>query len=203
MENEQGILHSYVTKLYDKLDKSKLLEEVRQLREADPTRTPTDLARVILSEAKSTASSAGVASGMTSLLPVIGGLISLPTLGTEVAYLLAQEVYVILKIGAFFGFDPFDREPRLFEVFAILGREDPRAGSEEKGAEAAREAMKKLAGRGLVKIAQRASLRLGSRFLPIVGSVVGGLLNYSSIEEAGEIALRYYRSAAANKAASA
>jgi hypothetical protein len=191
--SSRGVLYTYVVKLYESVDKEKLLREVEEMRTEDAYLTPTDHARRIIAETQAAASSAGVVSGMTSMVPVIGGFLSIPTLGTEVAYLLAQEVYLILKIGALFGFDVHDRARRLDELFAILGREDPRVISSGMRPEASREALRKVAGRGLVKIAQRATLRLGSRFLPFVGSVVGGLLNFSSVEEAGQMALRYYQ----------
>lgn len=193
--SKRGMLYTYVVKLYDNVDKDKLLLEVAEMKAEDSYLTPTDLARRVITETKAAASSAGVVSGMTSLVPVIGGILSIPSLGTEIAYLLAQEVYLTLKIAALFGFDVHDRGHRLDELFAILGREDPRVVTAGLRSEAAREAMRKVAGRGLVKIAQRATLRLGSRFLPFIGSVVGGLLNFSSAEEAGEMALKYFQTA--------
>lgn len=193
--SSRGVVYTYVVKLYDNVDKAKLLAEVDQMMAEDAYLTPTDHARRVIAETKAAASSAGVMSGMTSLVPVIGGILSIPSLGTEIAYLLAQEVYLILKIGALFGFDVNDRSRRLDEIFAILGREDPRVLTAGMRSEAAREALRKVAGRGLVKVAQQATLKLGSRFLPFVGSVVGGLLNFSSAEEAGEMALRYYQTA--------
>jgi hypothetical protein len=191
----RGVLYTYVVKLYENVDKEKLLREVDEMRAEDAYLTPTDLARRVIAETKAAASSAGVVSGMSSLLPVVGGLLSIPTLGTEIAYLLAQEVYLVLKIAALFGFDVRDRGRRLDELFAVLGREDPRVVTAGARSEAGREALRKVASRGLIKIAQRATLRIGSRFLPFVGSVVGGLINFSSAEEAGEMALRYYQTA--------
>lgn len=193
--SSRGVVYTYVVKLFESVDKTKLMEEVRELRAEDAYLTPTDLARRVIAETKAAASSAGVVSGMTSFIPVVGGILSIPTLGTEIAYLLAQEVYLVLKIAALFGFDINDRSRRLDELFAILGREDPRVVTAAKRAEASREALRKVATRGLIKIGQRASIRLGSRFLPFVGSVVGGLMNFSSAEEAGELALRYYQTA--------
>jgi hypothetical protein len=193
--SKRGVLFTYVVKLYENVDKDKLLKEVEEMRAEDAYLTPTDLARRVIAETKAAASSAGVVSGMTSLVPVIGGFLSIPSLGTEIAYLLAQEVYLVLKIAALFGFDVQDRARRLDELFAILGREDPRVVTAGVRSEAAREALRKVASRGLIKIAQRATVRIGSRFLPFVGSVVGGLLNFSSAEEAGELALRYYQTA--------
>jgi hypothetical protein len=189
----RGVIYTYVVKLYDNVDKQKLLSEVREMQAEDAYLTPTDHARRVIAETKAAASSAGVVSGMTSLVPVIGAFLSIPSLGTEIAYLLAQEVYLVLKIAALFGFDVNDRSRRLDELFAILGREDPRVVTSGMRSEASREALRKVAGRGLVKVAQQATLRLGSRLLPFVGSVVGGLLNFSSAEEAGEMALRYYQ----------
>src|SRR5262245_34752110 len=166
--SKRGVLYTYVVKLYENVDKEKLLREVAEMKAEDPYLTPTDLARRTISETKAAASSAGVVSGMTSLVPVIGGLLSIPSLGTEIAYLLAQEVYLVLKIAALFGFDIQDRGRRLDELFAILGREDPRVVTAGMRSEAAREAMRKVASRGLIKIAQRATIRIGSRFLPFV-----------------------------------
>ena len=38
----RGMLYTYVVKLYDNLDRQKLLAEVRELRAEDPYLTPTD-----------------------------------------------------------------------------------------------------------------------------------------------------------------
>jgi uncharacterized protein (DUF697 family) len=155
------VLEDVFRALFEEIDTGKLKKEVDDLRGSTSDYSQASHARVIRCAA------AGAVTG----LPL--GFAALATLGADLAYLVHQQIRLVLGIATIYGHEPSSRE-RFNEVMSCLAF----AGGVGAGKQ------------GIALLMKERALRL----VPFVGAVSGGALNYVSVHAVARTAIRYYES---------
>ena len=120
------------------------------------------------------------------------GLFAVATLGADVAYLVYQQFRLILGIAIVYGKEPSSRE-RFTEAMACLAYGSG-VGLGKQGIATFLESASAEGGVIAEKVTGR-FLREGmGRFVPLVGAVSGGVLNYVAVVAVGRATIRYYES---------
>ena len=161
------VLEDVFRALFEEIDTDKLKKEVDDLRATSPDYSQSGHARVLARRTAIRCAAAGAVTG----LPL--GLAAIATIGADLAYLMHQQLRLILGIATIYGHEPSSRE-RFSEAMSCLAF----VGGVGVGKQGIATLMKERA----------------ARLIPFVGAVSGGALNYVSVQAVARTAIRYYQS---------
>ncbi|HEV8657903.1 MAG TPA: EcsC family protein [Thermoanaerobaculia bacterium] len=181
-----GILEEVFRSLFEDIDTQKILKEVEDLRRSTPTYHPARHARMLARRTAIRCAAAGAVTGLP------GGSIAIGALGADLAYLVYQQFRLILGIATVYGHAPTGRE-RFAEALSCLAY--------SSGVGIGKQGIATVLGSATIEggaVAERIGARIArerlARFVPIVGAVSGGALNYVSVRAVARSAIRYYES---------
>ncbi|HYR27950.1 MAG TPA: hypothetical protein VEU30_05760 [Thermoanaerobaculia bacterium] len=163
-----SVLEDVFRALFEEIDTDKLKKEVDELRASTPDYSQSGHARVLTRRTAIRCAAAGAVTG----LPL--GLVAIATVGVDLAYLMHQQLRLILGIATIYGHEPSQRE-RFAEAMSCLAYVGG-VGAGKQGIAA-------------LMIKERAT-----RMIPFVGAISGGALNYVSVQAVARSAIRYYES---------
>ena len=181
-----SVLVEVFKSLFEEIDSVKLKAEIEELRRRSPDFNPSEHAETLARRTALRCAATGAMSGLPS------GLVAVAILGADIAYLVYQEFRLILGIAVVYGHEPSHRE-RFNEALACVAY-----GSGVS-----------LGKQGLASMLESATIeggllaeKLGTRFLgermskfvPVIGAVSGGALNYFAVRAVSRAAIRYYES---------
>lgn len=161
------VLEDVFRALFEEIDTDKLKKEVDALRATAPDYSQAGHARVLARRTAIRCAAAGAVTG----LPL--GLAAIATVGADLAYLMHQQLRLILGIATIYGHEPSSRE-RFSEAMSCLAF----VGGVGVGKQGIATLMKERA----------------ARLIPFVGAVSGGALNYVAVQAVARTAIRYYQS---------
>lgn len=172
--------------LFRELDQAEIRREVDALRKRHPRASSASLSRMLIRRAALRTASVGAAAG------VAGGPWALLAMAPDIFNLVREESRLVLSIAFLHGRRPSLKE-RFREVLAVLAA--------STGSSIARQSARRLIARGLESraarsIVRRVAGRMMARRLPaavpVIGTVLGGTMNYYSVKAVGEAAIRFY-----------
>jgi uncharacterized protein (DUF697 family) len=161
-----AVLEDLFRALFEEIDTDKLKREVDDLRNTAPDYSQSGHARVLARRTAIRCAAAGAVTG----LPL--GLAAIATLGADLAYLMHQQLRLILGIATIYGHEPTNRE-RFSEAMACLAY----VGG---------------VGAGKQGIAALMMKERVVKLVPFVGAISGGALNYVSVQAVARSAIKYY-----------
>lgn len=163
-----SVLEDVFRALFEEIDTAKLKKEVEELRANAPDYSETHHARILARRTAIRCAAAGAVTG----LPL--GIAAIATLGADLAYLMHQQLRLILGIATIYGHEPSSRE-RFAEAMSCLAF----VGGVGAGKQ------------GLAALMMKERV---VRVVPFVGVISGGALNYISVHAVARSAIRYYES---------
>jgi uncharacterized protein (DUF697 family) len=176
----------YLSRLFEDIDEDRVRMNVENLRDEFPEATSEALCQKSIDREAMTC---GIMGAFTGALPFPWSILgSAP----DLIVLIYRQSTMVLSIAHMLGFEP-DVKERAAEVLGCIGA--------SVGAVAGTYGIKKVVERrteallkALMKqIIERLSLRIGRRFIPIIGAIGGAFFNYGSAQAVGNAALNYYR----------
>lgn len=181
-----SVLEDVFRALFEEIDTAKLQKEVERLRHDAPDWSPDRHARTLARRTAFRCAAAGAVTGLP------WGLIAIGTLGADLAYLMYQQFRMILGIATIYGHEPTARE-RFAEAMACLAF--------SSGVGVGKQGLASFLGSATIEggvIAEKIGARFAreriARFVPFVGVVSGGALNYAAVHAVARNAIRYYES---------
>lgn len=162
------VLEDVFRAIFEEIDTEKLKKEVDSLRSTTPDYSQSGHARILARRTAIRCAAAGAVTG----LPL--GLAAIATLGADLAYLMHQQLRLILGIATIYGHEPTNRE-RFSEAMSCLAF----VGGVGAGKQ------------GLAALMMKERI---VRVVPFVGAISGGALNYVSVHAVARSAIRYYES---------
>ena len=180
------VLEELFRAMFEEVDTEKLRKEVDELRANAPTFQPAQHARILARRTAIRCAAAGAVTG----LPL--GLAALGTLGADLAYLVYQQFRLILGIATVYGHEPNARE-RFAEALSCLAYASG-VGAGKQGIAAMLGAATIEGGMIAEKIGTRVLRDRLTKFIPFVGVISGGALNYAAVYAVARSAIRYYES---------
>lgn len=162
------VLEDVFRALFEEIDTEKLKKEVENLRDTASDYSQSGHARILARRTAIRCAAAGAVTG----LPL--GLAAIATLGADLAYLMHQQLRLILGIATIYGHEPSNRE-RFSEAMSCLAF----VGGVGVGKQ------------GLAALMMKERI---VRIVPFVGAISGGALNYVSVQAVARTAIRYYES---------
>ncbi len=183
--------YELIERLFKEIDQESIQAEVVALREAKPKLSREQLADHLTKKAAVRVASVGAAAG------VVGGPLGILAMAPDIFNLVLQQSRLVLSIAFL-----YDRKPRVQERF----REVLVTLAVGTGASAGRQGARYLIAKGLEhaaaaklarKIFGRALVKRIPMIAPIVGTVVGGTVNYFSMRTVGKAAVSFYSQRAA------
>lgn len=161
-----AVLEDVFRALFEEIDTAKLKREVDDLRTTAPDYSQSSHARVLARRTAIRCAAAGAVTG----LPL--GLAAIATVGADLAYLMHQQLRLILGIATIYGHEPTNRE-RFSEAMSCLAY---------------------VGGVGVGKqgIAAMMMKERVVKLVPFVGVISGGALNYVSVQAVARSAIKYY-----------
>lgn len=180
------VLEEVFLSMFEEIDTDKLRTEVEDLRESAPEYRSDQHARVL---ARRTAIRCAAAGALTGL-PL--GIAAIATIGADLAYLVYQQFRLILGIATIYGHEPTARE-RFAEALSCLAYASG-AGMGKQGLAAVLGSVTLEGGMIAEKIGARVMRDRLAKFVPFVGVISGGALNYAAVHAVGRSAIRYYDS---------
>ncbi|HEY3055558.1 MAG TPA: EcsC family protein [Thermoanaerobaculia bacterium] len=181
-----SILEEVFRSLFEEIDTQKIQKEVEDLKRAAPAYHPSRHARMLARRTAIRCAAAGAVTGLP------GGTIAIGALGADLAYLVYQQFRLILGIATVYGHAPTGRE-RFAEALSCLAY--------SSGVGIGKQGIATVLGSATIEggaVAERIGARIArerlARFVPIVGAVSGGALNYVSVRAVARSAIRYYES---------
>jgi hypothetical protein len=178
------MLEELFRSMFEDIDTDKLKKEVDELRTSAPAFEPAQHARVLARRAAIRCAAAGAVTGLPT------GLAALGTLGADLAYLVYQQFRLILGIAIIYGHEPSARE-RFAEALSCLAYASG-VGVGKQGIATMLGAATVEGGIIAEKIGTRALRERLTKFIPFVGVVSGGALNYVAVSAVSRSAIRYY-----------
>jgi hypothetical protein len=182
-----SILEEVFRSLFEEIDTDKLRREVESLQARLPGFSPRHHARMLARRTAIRCAAAGAVTG----IPVLGAL-AIGTLGADLAYLVYQQFRLILGIATVYGHEPSSRE-RFTEAISCLAF--------SSGVGVGKQGLASVLGAATVEggaLAERIGTRFIRerfvRFVPFVGAISGGALNYAAVHAVSRSAIRYYES---------
>ncbi|HYI08070.1 MAG TPA: hypothetical protein VEK57_03275 [Thermoanaerobaculia bacterium] len=183
---EPSRYYNLLEKLFKEIDQDSIQAEVKALRKAKPELSREQLADHLTKKAAVRVASVGAAAGIP------GGALAVLAMAPDIFNLVLQQSRLVLSIAFLYDRKPH-LEQRFKEVLATLaigtGASAARLGVRvilEKGLERA------VAGKLARKIFGRYLVRRVPSIAPIVGTVVGGGINYLSMRAVGKAAVKFY-----------
>lgn len=180
------VLEEIFRSMFEEIDTEKLRKEVEELREGAPDYAPEQHVRVLTRRTAIRCAAAGAVTG----LPL--GFAALGTLSADVAYLVYQQFRLILGIATIYGHEPSSRE-RFGEALACLAYASG-VGVGKHGIAAFLGSATVSGGLIAEKIGTRVLRERLAKFIPFVGVISGGALNYAAVVAVAHNAVRYYGS---------
>jgi uncharacterized protein (DUF697 family) len=178
------VLEELFRSVFEEIDTDKLRQEVDALRENAPDFQPARHARTLARRTAIRCAAAGAITGLPMGFAAIG------TLGADLAYLVYQQFRLVLAIATIYGHEPSSRE-RFNEALSCLA-----FGS---GVGIGKQGFAAMIGSATIEggmIAEKIGARLVrerlAKFIPVVGVISGGALNYAAVYAVGRSAIRYY-----------
>lgn len=181
-----SVLEELFRSMFEEIDTEKLRREVEELRAGAPGFQPAQHARVLARRTAIRCAAAGAVTG----LPL--GLAALGTLGADLAYLVYQQFRLILGIATIYGHEPSSRE-RFTEAVSCLAYASG-VGVGKQGIAAVLGSAAIEGGLIAEKIGTRVLRDRLTKFIPFVGVISGGALNYAAVYAVARSAIRYYES---------
>ena len=181
-----SMLEEVFRSLFEEIDTEKIRHDVESLKSAAPDFHAVDHARTLIRRTALRCAAAGAITGLPS------GLIAIGTLGADLAYLVFQQFRLILGIATIYGHEPSHRE-RFQEALSCLAFTSG-VGIGKQGIATMLDAATLEGGVVAERIGARFARERLSKFIPVVGAVSGGALNYLSVRGVGRAAIRYYES---------
>jgi uncharacterized protein (DUF697 family) len=181
-----SMLEELFRSMFEEIDTEKLRKEVDELRAGAPTFEPAQHSRVLARRTAIRCAAAGAVTG----LPL--GLAALGTLGADLAYLVYQQFRLILGIATIYGHEPTARE-RFNEAVSCLAYASG-VGVGKQGIAAMLSSAAIEGGLIAEKIGTRVLRDRLTKFIPFVGVISGGALNYAAVYAVARSAIRYYES---------
>lgn len=172
--------------LFEEIDTDKIKKEVDALRESAPDFRPREHAQLLARRTAIRCAAAGAVTGLP------GGLVAIGALGADLAFLVYQQFRLILGIATIYGHEPSSRE-RFSESLQCLAWASG-VGVSKQGIATALESATAEGGVIAERIASRALREQMARFVPLVGAVSAGTLNYVAVRATARTAIRYYES---------
>lgn len=172
--------------LFEEIDTRKIKREVDTLRAKTPGYDPVDHARVLSRRTAVRCAAAGAMTGLPS------GLLAVATLGADLAYLVYQQFRLILGIATLYGHEPTSKE-RFNEALTCLAYGSG-IGLGKQGMAVLLESATIEGGVVAEKIGSRFLRERLGRFVPFVGALSGGAINYMAVHAVGRATIRYYES---------
>ncbi len=161
-----AVLEDLFRALFEEIDTDKLKREVDDLRNTAPDYSQSGHARVLARRTAIRCAAAGAVTGLPR------GLAAIATLGADLAYLMHQQLRLILGIATIYGHEPTNRE-RFSEAMACLAY----VGGVGAGKQ------------GLAALMMKERV---VKLVPFVGAISGGALNYVSVQAVARSAIKYY-----------
>lgn len=179
-----SMLEDLFLAVFEEIDTEKLRKEVELLRISEPHFEPAQHARVLARRTAIRCAAAGAVTG----LPL--GFAAIGTLGADLAYLFYQQFRLILGIATIYGHEPTSRE-RFNEALSCIA-----LGS---GVGVGKQGIAAMIGSATIEggvLAERIGARIMrdrlAKFIPFVGVVSGGAINYVVVQAVARSAIRYY-----------
>lgn len=181
-----SMLEELFRSMFEEIDTDKLKKEVDELRAGAPAFEAAQHSRVLARRTAIRCAAAGAVTG----LPL--GLAALGTLGADLAYLVYQQFRLILGIATIYGHEPTSRE-RFNEAVSCLAFASG-VGVGKQGIAAMLGSATIEGGLIAEKIGTRVLRDRLTKFIPFVGVISGGALNYAAVYAVARSAIRYYES---------
>jgi len=181
-----SMLEELFRSMFEEVDTDKLKKEVEELRANNPSFQPAQHARVLARRTGIRCAAAGAVTGLPLGIAVFGAL------GADLAYLVYQQFRLILGIATVYGHEPTARE-RFTEALSCLAYASG-VGAGKSGIAAVLGAATIEGGMIAEKIGARVLRERLTKFVPFVGIVSGGALNYAAVYGVARSAIRYYES---------
>jgi len=181
-----SILEEIFRTAFEEIDTARIKREVDKLRAERPGFEPRQHARILARRTSIRCAAAGA----VTIVPV--GLAAIGALGADLAYLIYQQFRLILGIATVYGHEPSSRE-RFDEALQCLALASG-VGVGKQGIVKMLEAASVEGGVVAEKIGAGLIRERLLRFIPIVGGVAGGALNYAGVQTTARSAIRYYES---------
>lgn len=180
------VLEELFRSMFEEIDTDKLRREVDELREKSPDFRPDQHARLLARRTAIRCAAAGAITGLPFGFAAIG------TISADIAYLVYQQFRLIVGIATIYGHEPSARE-RFGEAISCI------AYSSSIGV--GKQSLAAVIGSATIEGGMLAE-KIGARFLrdrlakfvPVVGVISGGALNYAAVYAVSRSAIRYYES---------
>jgi uncharacterized protein (DUF697 family) len=184
-QRADSMLEELFRSLFEEIDTEKLRKEVDELRAASPDFRAADHARTLTRRTAIRCAAAGAVTGLPS------GIAAIATIGADLAYLMHQQFRLILGIATIYGHEPSGRE-RFNEALQCLAFTSG-IGLGKSGIATMMTAATIEGGVIAEKIGARFVRERVAKFIPFVGVISGGALNYVSVHAVARSAIRYYQ----------
>jgi hypothetical protein len=181
-----SVLEELFRSMFEEIDTDKLRREVDELRASTPTFHAAQHSRILARRTAIRCAAAGAVTG----LPL--GLAAIGTLSADLAYLVYQQFRLILGIATVYGHEPTARE-RFTEALSCLAFASG-VGVGKQGIATVLSAATIEGGMIAEKIGTRIMRDRLAKFIPFVGVISGGALNYAAVHAVSRSAIRYYES---------
>jgi uncharacterized protein (DUF697 family) len=179
-----SMLEEVFRSMFEEIDTDKLRGEVEALKVQEPGYSASEHARTLTRRTALRCAAAGAVTG----LPL--GLAAIGTLGADLAYLVYQQFRLILGIATIYGHEPSSRE-RFSEALSCVAFSSG-VGIGKQGIASMLGAATIEGGVIAEKIGARFLRERLTKFIPFVGIVSGGALNYVAVQAVARNAVRYY-----------
>ncbi|MGZ8853924.1 MAG: EcsC family protein [Thermoanaerobaculia bacterium] len=181
------VLEDVFRALFEEIDTDKIRAEVDALRtNGSEAYQPIDHARALTRRTALRCAAAGAVTGLPS------GFLALGTLGADLAYLMYQQFRLIVGIATIYGHEPSGRE-RFTEALSCLAYSSG-VGIGKTGLATVMESATIEGGLVADRIGMRFARERLTKFVPFVGAISGGVLNYAAVRAIGRTAIRFYES---------
>jgi hypothetical protein len=181
-----SVLEEVFRALFEEIDTDRIRKEVEELRQTFPDTASAEYAHKLARRTAIRCAAAGAVTGIP------GGLAAIGALGADLAYLVYQQFRLILGIATIYGHEPSSRE-RFSEALQCLAWASG-VGVGKQGIATVLESASAEGGIVAEKIGTRVVRERIARFIPIVGAVSAGVLNWAAVNATGRNAIRYYES---------
>lgn len=179
-----SVLEEVFRSLFEEIDTDKIRLEVEEIRSHAPEFEPALHAKTLARRTALRCAAAGAVTGLPS------GVLAIGSLGADLAYLVLQQFRLILGIATIYGHEPSHRE-RFTEAVSCLAYASG-VGIGKQGIGIMLESATAEGGLLAEKIGTRILRDRLAKFVPFVGAVSGGALNYVSVRAVARAAIRYY-----------
>ena len=181
-----SVLEDLFRALFEEIDTEKIKAEVEGLKAGAPEWQPARHARALARRTAIRCAAAGAVTGLPAGVAAIGAI------GADLAYLMYQQFRLIVGIAAIYGHEPTSRE-RFTEAMTCLAL--------ASGIGLGKGSLATFLGAATIEggmIAEKIGARFVrdrvAKFVPFVGMISGGALNYVSVQAVASNAIRYYES---------